>query len=113
MDYIRGGIDNQRYDLKKVMKILSSNPWVRDVEMIEIPYYNRDENRTHAIEFTVLFPQCVHDGLCKFNFAQVGHRDDSYRGSGIMNVSDVICATYDGFPDVLKLRKARREDEEG
>lgn len=53
-DYISAYIHNACYDLKKALHILSKRKdiqiWTRGIE--EIPYYNRDEHRTHCLEFT-------------------------------------------------------------
>lgn len=57
-DYINGWFNNYHYDLNKALKILESRS---DVELYrdsrtgrkiqEIPYFNRDEHRTHSISF--------------------------------------------------------------
>ena len=112
MDYITGRVDNGSYDLNKAMKILRSNSCVRNIEEIDIPYYNAEEGRTKAIEFTVLLPQNIHDGLCKRRMQQTGgHSNEKYRGNGRCGlIRDMIASVYDGQPDILHLKPAKRSD---
>lgn len=50
------GFTNKDYDLTKVVKLLEKKSWIRNVEIIEIPYYNQDDGRTHAVEFDYKLP---------------------------------------------------------
>lgn len=50
VEYI-GGFCNDEYHLKPLLERLKSTPNIRNAEIISIPYYNRDEDRTLAIEF--------------------------------------------------------------
>lgn len=59
LSYINGSLDNEHYDLEKVLEIIKANPsrfvtTVGDdaslIEIDNIPYYNADEDRTKTIE---------------------------------------------------------------
>jgi hypothetical protein len=76
-DYI-GSFYNDAYDLDQVVKVLSKKNWIRNIEIIEIPYYNRDDNQifavpsrrfgpTHAVEFDYKLPskKCLGKRLTK------------------------------------------------
>ena len=39
------------YDLKQVSSILKKKSWIRNVQIVKIPYYNQDSGQTHAVEF--------------------------------------------------------------
>jgi len=54
-DYI-SGFDNLDCDLDEIQEFLSQFDCVRDVKKIEIPYYNQDEGRTHAVVFQYRAP---------------------------------------------------------
>lgn len=55
-DYIDGGITNEDYDLEQVISVLKQNQQVRGasnsaIAASEIPWYNRESNRSKAVEF--------------------------------------------------------------
>jgi hypothetical protein len=54
-DYV-GGFDNGRYDLDKVVKTLEKKSWIRNIEIIDIPYYNCYDGRNQAVEFDYRLP---------------------------------------------------------
>jgi hypothetical protein len=54
-DYV-GGFDNGRYDLDKVVKTLKKKSWIRNIEIIDIPYYNRYDGCNKAVEFDYRLP---------------------------------------------------------
>lgn len=58
-DYI-SGFTNKDYNLKEVKSILQTKPWVRNIEIIDIPYYNQYEGRTKAVEFDYKLPSKKH-----------------------------------------------------
>lgn len=62
-DYI-GGFTNENFDLKEVEKRLKTFNWVENIEIREIPYYNRDENNTHGIYFEYNPPQEIIKYIC-------------------------------------------------
>jgi len=54
-DYL-GGFCNDKYDLQKLVKFFGNKTWMRNIEIVEIPYYNREKRRTHAVEFDYKLP---------------------------------------------------------
>lgn len=60
-DYI-GGFCNRDYDLNQVVVALKRRTWIRNIEIVDIPYYNRDEGRTKAVEFDYKLPAKKHLG---------------------------------------------------
>ena len=56
-----GGVENKSFDLKKAEKILAINPNVSKLSLIEIPYYNKEPGKTHALEFYYRYPQDVYE----------------------------------------------------
>jgi hypothetical protein len=54
-DYIFS-FTNEDYDLDKVVKILEKKKWIRNIKVIEIPYYNKEDDKTHAVEFEYKLP---------------------------------------------------------
>ena len=55
-DYI-GGVNNKDFHIEKVFEHLRKNPEVLEVEMEEIPYYNRDINYTKGLSMKVCISQ--------------------------------------------------------
>lgn len=45
------GICSAEYDLKKAIKVLEKKKWIRNIEIIDVPYYNADSCGSRAIEF--------------------------------------------------------------
>jgi len=51
------GFDNHDYDLARVMEVLSwEKTWIRNIEIVSIPYYNRWDGRDKAVEFEYRAP---------------------------------------------------------
>lgn len=46
-----GGFCNDQYDLNKVVKIFEKEDWIRNIQIVDIPYYNCHDNHTQAVEF--------------------------------------------------------------
>lgn len=65
MDYIKGDVCNNGFDLDKAEAILKKNPWVSEIQRIDIPYYNREEGKEKALQFKVLLPQDVWESMVK------------------------------------------------
>jgi hypothetical protein len=55
---IHGGI-NTLPKAEEFKRKAEEIPWIGDIKIVEIPYYNRDDDKgdTHSIEFTALLPQ--------------------------------------------------------
>lgn len=51
-DYINGGLTSDSYDIFKVEKWLKRQKSVRNVKLIEVPYYNSESCDSKAVEFT-------------------------------------------------------------
>jgi hypothetical protein len=52
-EYIEGHTDNRSYDLPKLHSYLRKRKDIKNLAQVEdIPYYNRDEDRTECISFT-------------------------------------------------------------
>lgn len=58
-DYI-GSFTNKSYNLREVLNTLESIEWIRDPNIIRIPYYNQSDGETHAIEFDYKQPTKKH-----------------------------------------------------
>jgi hypothetical protein len=61
-----GGLTNEYFDLEKAEKILRSNSNVWKIRKISIPYYNREDDCTHVVEFFTKIPQDIYDQVCKY-----------------------------------------------
>ena len=107
IDYI-GGVANDNYDLHQTMRILEKKKCVYDIDKVQIPYYNRSPNHTHAIEFTVWLSQADYNKLVRYWRDEVKHEFWTCR------VKDSIAwkPWYEGAPDILGLGKAYQEAEE-
>lgn len=59
-DYI-SGIRNDRYDLEKALNYLNhlKKHVIRNIKLIDIPYYNADDETTNAIEFEYRLPRSM------------------------------------------------------
>ena len=58
-DYI-GGFTNRDYNLKKVVTKLNRKKWIRDIKIVDIPYYNQDHEETKSVEFDYKLPSENH-----------------------------------------------------
>ena len=94
-----GGVDNRDYDLDKVLAILGKDSRVSEIQKIEIPYYNQDEDRTHAVEFKVLLPQKQYDSLVR-HCRGLGKEFWSCR------MKECLCYRSYRTEDLLKLKPA-------
>ena len=54
-DYISGFCNNE-YDLDKVSKLLQNKKYIRNVQIIDIPWYNQDHDCTKAVQFEYKLP---------------------------------------------------------
>ena len=60
-----GGVCNDRYKLSEAQIALAKLPWVRNIELVDIPYYNRDENHTRAVQFEFKLPREAMEKYCE------------------------------------------------
>lgn len=68
--YIDGSIDNEIYNLDKLLDILKNDEHVvnrEDLTISDIPYYNCDEYKTKSIEFLYLLPQDIYEKTCSMD----------------------------------------------
>lgn len=68
--YIDGNVDNDTYDLQKLLKLLKNDECVVDRENLiisNIPYYNCDECRSQSIEFLYLLPPDIYEKTCSMD----------------------------------------------
>lgn len=64
--YIDGSVDNERYNLDKLLEKLKQDENVCDRENLkisDIPYYNAEEGRDKSIEFKYLLPDDVYEKI--------------------------------------------------
>ena len=54
-DYI-AGFQNNEFKLKWVMEQLETIDWIRNIEIVDIPYYNQHDGATQAVEFEYRLP---------------------------------------------------------
>lgn len=80
-DYI-GGFTNKEFFLEPLAKYLKSISWIKDVEIIEIPYYNTSEGETKAVEFSFKCPPHIIKKICD---KQGKFRVDSFGLQGWLN----------------------------
>lgn len=64
-----GGICNDRFNLSVAYNILKNSGWARDIEMIDIPYYNVTDDCDKAIEFKFKLPQYILNDLIDHGIA--------------------------------------------
>ena len=58
LNYMNGGVDNEKYDLDKLLKKLKKDKHVinrENLKITNIPYYNVEEERDQTIDFLYLF----------------------------------------------------------
>lgn len=68
--YIDGNVDNETYDLQKLLKLLKNDEHVvnrENLDISEIPYYNCDEYRTQTIQFLYLLPSDIYEKTCSMD----------------------------------------------
>lgn len=68
MDYVDADVDNERYDLHKLLEKLKEDPYVLNKETLRIspiPYYNCYEGRNETIQFQYLLPDDDFDRLVR------------------------------------------------
>ena len=57
LNYMNGGVDNEKYDLEKLLKKLKKDKHVinrENLKITNIPYYNAEEERNQTIDFLYL-----------------------------------------------------------
>ncbi len=103
IDYI-GGVDNESYDLELAEDILRKNPWVSEIEKVDIPYYNCEKGRNKAIEFIAHLPQEEYDKLVRY------FRDEKKDQYWSVRLKDCFASSYQLEPfDILGLKAALKE----
>jgi len=85
-DYI-SGFSSGRYDLNKVKAKLETIPWVKEVKIIDIPYYNADSCGRQAVEFYYKVPQAKMKKICD---AFKGWKNDHAGHMGILRGIDLF-----------------------
>lgn len=68
--YIDGSVDNERYDLEKLLEKLKKDKNVCDRDNLKIsyiPYYNAEDGRNKSIEFKYLLPNDVYEKVANMN----------------------------------------------
>lgn len=107
-----GGLTNEYFNLEKAEKILQGNLNVWRIRKISIPYYNRTDNCTQAIEFFTEIPQDVYNQACKY------WRDrDRYwtvRVKEMLPLHPWVAKAMEDAPfnpDILGLKEAWKESE--
>jgi hypothetical protein len=100
-----GGIDNEHYHIDGVLEYLKNNKFVLSVEKEEIPYYNREKNRTHGLKMKVLFSDEVFREM--WNYC----KKDKYP---TVRMKDMVCAYYltGNKSDPLGIRKFVKSQKE-
>lgn len=93
-----GGVVNDKYNLTKAQKILEKNPYVWNVELIKIPYYNCEDNYTHSVEFSVQVPQATYNRMVRWI-------KKKYRENNMSSLVQCFTPHLDQL-DVLGLKKA-------
>ncbi len=104
-----GGLNNANFDLRKAMEVLRANPGVRNLRIEEIPYYNREEGKTHGLHFEIKLSQKMHDRIVRY------YRDKTKAEYWTCRVHDSCRTSYDdGFHrfDPLGLKAAMIPEEE-
>jgi hypothetical protein len=98
-----GGVTNTNYDLNKAEAILKKDPRVSRLKLIEIPYYNQEENHTHALEFLVQLSQKDYDKVVRY------YRDEKKVGFWSCRVRESLTSSHDLSFNTLKLKSALKE----
>jgi hypothetical protein len=92
-----GGVTNGNFDLNVAEKILKKNKYVSNIKKIDIPYYNSERGNDTAVEFSVRLPQKkfdkIYSDLSKEKFFSMKNIFSNFY-------------IYDGYPDILGLKKA-------
>jgi len=55
-----GGFCNNCYNLNEVIDALKDKDWIKNIEIIDVPYYNRFDGCTKAVEFDYKLPSEKH-----------------------------------------------------
>lgn len=94
-DYIGANLDNRYYNLEKLKKHFDNHKNIISCsEILDIPYYNRDENRTKYLHVMV-YPE--KKWLLELDKNKI-------------NLRDIFTSTYDKtHPDFLKIRKFQKQ----
>ena len=100
-----GGITNQHYKLFIANEILKASPYVWDIQEIEIPYYNREDNCTRSIEFSVQLPQAMYNRIVRW--AKKKYNKDTW----MCEIAHCFTPHWEHL-DILKLKEALRPDRE-
>lgn len=70
LDYMNGCIDNENYDLNKLLEKLKKDKNVldrEDIKITNIPYYNCYCGRTETIKFKYLLPDDIYNKIEEMN----------------------------------------------
>lgn len=70
LNYINGGVDNEKYDLDKLLKKLKEDEHVinrENLKITNIPYYNAEEERDQTIDFLYLFDKEDYQKVAKMS----------------------------------------------
>ena len=70
LNYINGGVDNEKYDLDKLLKKLKEDKHVinrENLKITNIPYYNAEEERNQTIDFLYLFDKEDYQKVAKMS----------------------------------------------
>lgn len=106
IDYI-GGVTNEYFDLDIAKKILEKHSYVSELKLIDIPYYNWDENHNKALEFVITLPQDEYNKLVHY------WRDIKKNEFWSSRVKDsLIYKPYNKTKDYLGLKKAYKRIKE-
>lgn len=101
IDYVMGGVDNSRYNLKALLAYLKAYPSVLnsdDLKIRPIPGYNQHGKITDTISFDVLFPDAIYDAImrkllsdCKESYG-IQYFTLSYIGANEFRKDNAMCA---------------------
>jgi hypothetical protein len=103
-DYI-GGYCSSEFDLQKLQAYLEKHPWVTQVELIDIPYYNADCGSA-AVQFVVLPPQRSMDHWGR-------KMQETKNRFWTLRLKEVYTKSYTYMSDPLKLQQFRIADRYG
>lgn len=70
LNYMNGGVDNEKYDLDKLLKKLKENKHVinrENLKITNIPYYNAEEDRDQTIDFLYLLDKEDYQKVAKMS----------------------------------------------
>jgi len=102
-DYITG-FSSSTYDLEGVKAKLETIPWVKNIKVIAVPYYNAGSSGSHALEFIYRVPADKMKKICD----KKGQWRNSHAGHmGIITGIDLFGVKKFQLPE----RKETRRDE--